>query len=633
MRKAALLLLLVLIIPAPAFAQAPQLASSASIVVEESGTITALGGQMKDLELNLSVPISNEHQLVQGAEGAFFDSEGNPYIRISEPAPPNPFRYARSISVQTSERATSSLPASYVVPAEYAQFYSATYRTQSDDAQIRELALQITQNATEPFEKVALLAMWVNRHLTYDASLVGQEKDAAWALSSRRGVCVEYSTLFAAFARSLGIPVKYVTGYSYSPKFESWLGHAWAEAYIGKWVPVDSTWLEVGSLDALHIEEAKITELKKEYALTAYVSPPDAEVTWDAEGRSGAFAGNIRTMEVLYAKPRADFELRAVEDELAPGGKTLVYLRMEGSDYRVVQVILLPCSGEESVRVENQEQYLILRPGKTAVAVWEISAASDLPSNYVYACPLTLNSPLLENRQATITIDPRVKSPGSFSASLEKKNVQPGEENSVILTLPPDRLNKDYFVLTPSGGFGGRIAAAADSIAFTGESAPGTRYVYVAGEGGGYYRLDYEVGSKSGISIESFSVQGELQQGEPAYAVATVSSQSYPAEVELEFSFWGKSEKASATISAATEFRIGFIPDRAGAATATLVARSAGAEDEKSIVVGVAEQKTEEPEAPVQHVNETPAAPPQQQSCPLPLAILTVAFLGIAIRR
>ena len=457
MRKL-LLLLAILILPAAAFpVEVPPLASAASILVDAKGTVSVSGGQMKDLELNLSIPIANEYQQVQYDGQVLQDAEGNPYIRIAEAAPSNPFTYSKQVAMQTSERRTTSLPASYVIPSEYSQYYSSTARTQSGDPKIRELALRITENVTEPFDKVALLAIWVNTHLSYDVSLVGQENDASWTLFNRRGVCVEYSTLFAAFARSIGIPVKYVTGYAYSPKFESWLGHAWAEAYIGKWVPVDPTWLEVGSLDALHIEEAKVRELEKRYALTGFVSPPDAQLAWDAEGRSGAFAGNIKTQQIFYSEPGTNYELRAIEGELAPGGKTLVYFKMDGSG-----------------TVAGQERYAIIKPGKSTMIVWEVSASETLPRGYVYSCPLTLNSPVLETRAVQVQLDPRLGQRSDYSATLEKKNVQPGEENSVVLSLPGDRRGKDYFVLTPAGGSGGRIDAAADSIAFTSETAPGT---------------------------------------------------------------------------------------------------------------------------------------------------------------
>lgn len=54
-----------------------------------------------------------------------------------------------------------------------------------------------------------------------------------------KGICYDYSSLFAAMLRSINIPAKLVKGYaSYAP--ESY--HAWNEVYImGEWVVIDTT--------------------------------------------------------------------------------------------------------------------------------------------------------------------------------------------------------------------------------------------------------------------------------------------------------------------------------------------------------------------------------------------------------
>lgn len=639
MGKAAILFVLVLAL-AGSFAadhgQTPVLATAATISVDESGAISVTHGEMQKLEINLSVPISNLYQQVQSEDAVLADSEGNPYIRIYEEKPGSPYYYSKAIGVQTSERTTGALPSSYIVPPEYAEFYAPTSRTESQDPQIRELALRITENATEPFEKVALLAIWVNRHISYDAGLVGQENGASWTLANRRGVCVEYSTLFAALARSINIPAKYVVGYAYSEKFGSWLGHAWNEAYIGSWVPVDSTWMEVGALDALHIEEAKYTELEKKFALTAYVSPPDAQIIWDTIDRSGALAGNIRTEKAIYAPVWANFELAPVEPKLAPGGKTLVYLKIDGFDYRVVPVQLATCSGEESITVADPEKYLILRPGQTSVAVWEVQASRDLPKNFVYTCPLTLNSPILDHREAVLTVDPRIYPMPEYSASLENRNLQAGGEGSVVLSLPAEGRGRDYYVLTEGGIFAKKVDAAADSIGFVAKRATGTQQLYVAGEGGGFYRLEYEIGANNTVSIDEFRIDGGLVENTPSTAQITISAQSYPAEVELAFSIGSQSRKFSGVINAPTDYEVAFTPKTAGSSRATLTASTGGAVDEKNIVVAVAEQPQEEPETASERQNEAPSPSPAQQGqnpCPLPLAVLTVVFAAIAIRR
>ena len=183
----------------------PQLVKSSSVILEENGTVTVLGAQIRSLYINLSMPLSSPYQDVQVGDQVRQDSEGNQYIKIYESSPPNPYHYSKRVAVQTRARTTIAIPSSYMVPAEYSRFIAPTARTQSGDPEIRSLALTITANSTSPFERVAALAIFVNRYMTYDEQMVGQEKDALWALRNRRGVCVEYATLFAALIYGHGV--------------------------------------------------------------------------------------------------------------------------------------------------------------------------------------------------------------------------------------------------------------------------------------------------------------------------------------------------------------------------------------------------------------------------------------------
>ncbi len=565
-----------------------QLASSASISLDENGTVSVSGGKMQDLELNLSIPLTSEYQQVQVSAPVSYDPEGNPYVVVSEKTPGNPYTYSMKVNVQTLARNTKSLPDSYVTPPAYSAYLASTARTQSSNQQIKELALKITENAQDPFEKVAMLAIWVNENLEYNEQLVGDEHDALWALQNRQGVCVEYSTLFTALARSINIPARYVTGYSYSERFNGWLGHAWAEAYIGKWVPVDPTWFEVGSLDAVHVEAGKYAEISKEPALTVFVSPPGAGVEWQTTGRSGAFANNIATNQVSYSTPESNFKLEVIEPELAPGGTTLAFLSIVGEDYRVVLVSLASCTGGTSIEVKGGDQYLILRPGQTSTAVWELKASTGLADNYVYTCPLTLNSPYLENRILDVNVDPRIANLADYSASLEEKNTKPGQQNSVILSLPKARQGKFYTVISKSGVYEKRISSSAGSIGFF-STGIGNVPVYVAGTGGGFLRLEYVSGDEASITIDSFTVQELAVVGKPATAFAYVSAETYPADVELDFTLGYKVEKAAGRISKPTKFEFEFMPQEIGAQTAKLVATAGAASDEKNQLVEVIE--------------------------------------------
>lgn len=68
------------------------------------------------------------------------------------------------------------------------------------------------------------------------------------ALSSRRGVCQDYTHIFIALARNLGIPCRYVSGYlfhgeSRQERSAQDATHAWAEAFLPDhgWIGFDPT--------------------------------------------------------------------------------------------------------------------------------------------------------------------------------------------------------------------------------------------------------------------------------------------------------------------------------------------------------------------------------------------------------
>jgi len=584
-----------LALPAAQFIGAPQLASSTQVVLYENGTVKVSSGQMYELEIKLSTPSQTPYQYVSLPEQVSTDSEGNEYIVVRSSEPRSVFTYSKRIEIKTFARTTPSLPSSYIVPADFSIFTLPTSRTQSDNQQIRSLALSITENASDQFEKVARLAIFVNSHIKYDEALVGQESDALRVLQSGKGVCVEYSTLFSALARAIGIPVRYITGYVYNEKFSGWVGHTWNEVYIGEWVPVDATWLEVGNLDSLHIESGKYAELTHPQTLSTKVlgSP---QITWVRHGQDGAEARNIGTVKFDFFYPSNIYSLRAAESTIPSGGNTIVYFSITGYDYRVIPVSLAMCVGETGLlffgRGEDDTRYVILRPGVNSTVVWEISAQKSANSDFTYTCPLMLNSPYLDHGTVDLTLDPTAEKYLPYTAVLRKTSVAEGAENSVFLTLPFSRQAKNYMVVSNTGVFEKRINSSSDSIDFY-SRGKGTLPIYLAGEGGGFHKLTYFSEANSSLKIESFTVPKIAVVGRVSQARATVSSTVYPQELFADFSFDGKTQAVSGLFNSSVQIQFEFVPVADGTfpATFTLKGRNAsGSQNQENDVVKVLKQ-------------------------------------------
>jgi transglutaminase-like putative cysteine protease len=108
----------------------------------------------------------------------------------------------------------------------------------------RELARELTEGATNPYDAV----MAMNEHLRdtypYDLSIPPQreEMDAVeyFLFEQKRGYCEHFSSSLAVMARSLGIPARVATGYvpgDYNPftglyEVRASYAHAWVEVYF-----------------------------------------------------------------------------------------------------------------------------------------------------------------------------------------------------------------------------------------------------------------------------------------------------------------------------------------------------------------------------------------------------------------
>ena len=120
---------------------------------------------------------------------------------------------------------------------------------QSDHPEISAHARTITLKSESTFQKVKHLASWVYENI--DKRPVIGLPDALATLHSRMGDCNEHAALFAALARSSGIPTRIVAGVTLH--LERFYYHAWNEVCIdGRWISLDTTKNQIPA-DLTHI--------------------------------------------------------------------------------------------------------------------------------------------------------------------------------------------------------------------------------------------------------------------------------------------------------------------------------------------------------------------------------------------
>jgi len=476
------------------------------LTVLQQGTLTAVGGELKYVSMNVSVPPNTDYQAVSVDKPVRTVDGRNSIATIESTNPSNPFSYSISSSVDVKTRRTLSLPESYQLDYSQMRYTQPSKRVQSDDADIRSLARNITANSSDDFERIAKIGMWVNSYISYDMGLSGLFEDSRWILSNKRGVCVEFSTLFVTLTRALGIPARYVTGFAYSDNKSDWDGHAWAEAYIGKWVPVDATWGQIGYLDARHLEISDTVDSEgfdHAYAETSQ----NARLDWSKLRIRGTsdIGADITINGMKEAEKSSDYQLYSAATTVGFGVKTLVFSTVTSDDYRVVSLTLVPCSDSNGVNilsVEDEDKWLILRPGETKVVSWVVKSDQNIQTNFIYTCPLRINSDYLSPQDVEIQVTSDAQSV-NFNAFLERSEVKLGQNETVNVDVGVARKYGGKLYVSDEDYVDAQPLTRSGRYSFTLQPKKlGLNKVYIATSWGGVKELQFKVSESGGIAFD-----------------------------------------------------------------------------------------------------------------------------------
>ncbi|MPQ44238.1 transglutaminase-like domain-containing protein, partial [Clostridium tarantellae] len=118
------------------------------------------------------------------------------------------------------------------------------------NSSINEFAQNLVKGSSTDKEKAKKIYIWIGENIKYDdekAKLIEKENKnlksgAITAFENKEGVCFDYSCLYVAMCRAVGLKVKLVTGTAFNGK--QWGPHAWNEVYLSEkneWINVDTT--------------------------------------------------------------------------------------------------------------------------------------------------------------------------------------------------------------------------------------------------------------------------------------------------------------------------------------------------------------------------------------------------------
>jgi hypothetical protein len=132
------------------------------------------------------------------------------------------------------------------------RYLRSTVAVPSRHVHIRDLAGQIVGQEQDPDAQVVLIVDWIQQNVE---DVAVDSFSALDVLATRKAECQGHTYLYAALARSVGIPTRVVNGLVYSDNYGGgFFYHTWAESRIhDQWVPVDPTFGQVVA-DATHIK-------------------------------------------------------------------------------------------------------------------------------------------------------------------------------------------------------------------------------------------------------------------------------------------------------------------------------------------------------------------------------------------
>ena len=152
-------------------------------------------------------------------------------------------------------------------------FLTATPYVQSTDPGIKGQAEEIISGAEDSLRQVEGLANWVYENV--EKRPVLGIPDALTTFKNRVGDCNEHASLFAALARSVGIPARIAVGVVYYKR--SFYYHAWNEVWVkGDWLSLDTTTNQLPA-DVSHIKFLH-GELDEQVRIGALIGKLEIEV-------------------------------------------------------------------------------------------------------------------------------------------------------------------------------------------------------------------------------------------------------------------------------------------------------------------------------------------------------------------
>lgn len=224
-------------------------------------TITFTSDKDTDLSTTYNIgslsnsPYQKELDLKVNGENAKITTENSNNEKLTAETHLNSgqqLQYQITRTIQTSgihyKTDLSKTSGNYSSFSDYSKYTAAADKIESDNQAIIDKSKELFNGISNPYYKAKKAYEFVNSYMNYDENI--KNKGALSALQTSKGVCEDYSELFAALLRASGVPARVVTGFwTFNDSFNNNIAsgdksrHAWAEYYLPEygWIAVEPT--------------------------------------------------------------------------------------------------------------------------------------------------------------------------------------------------------------------------------------------------------------------------------------------------------------------------------------------------------------------------------------------------------
>jgi hypothetical protein len=254
--------------------------------------------------------------------------------------------------------------------------------------EIRQRAMQIASGYATDMEKAVAIAEWVHNNVRYDRNYISIVKASDAVFLERAGTCDEFSHLFIAMLRAVGIPAKFSASFVYGG--DEWGPHAFVEAAIdGSWIPFDPTFNEAVILDATHIkfgeglDQSDIIEEITTHGIDA--DPSKLKLSREFE---------VKFKETQNFPELFVLSLSLPENDVGEGSMETIKATIKNKQHRLAVPLSLNVPQEVKIIGENrfkEDRLVLLEPYGEKTVEWKI-ILPKLEGGYDYKFPLALES-------------------------------------------------------------------------------------------------------------------------------------------------------------------------------------------------------------------------------------------------